>query len=595
MLQSGCPGNGGSSSFNGSLTDILVQRINQLGWTVTTGWVIEDLLGVFCLESVHLHALLFRIQWAWTFVIHRHVQHRESFQSFCQVDRELTRQDLLGLEDYSIGILTRHLNGSSFANDVVWRWSEEGSDQCRFCGEPDSVFHRLWTCPASADLRDRMDPTVLEFHQSFPAVLSVHGWTLKSPYWLEWLRYLDALSSGIPSPCRSLPSGGIVDLFTDGSCYWQHESRYRLAAWAVVLAPPLDFSPDPQGCHVLAASPLGGICQTSFRAELQAFLVALDFACRDRLFVRVWTDCLSLTTRFKMLVSGLSQPKRSQANSDLWFAICERVEVLGQDHIQVVKVPAHENTIESADAFENWMITCNNCADRAAKAANLGRSEAVWSLWERHMAAVERNRTIGLAVREHMVAVAERWTGDWKQSAPAGCETKRSVRVHAPSWPVTNSLVVVKPTFRRLFGETFLRKVEAWFDQLWTVTEPVRWVSYAQLFLSYQLTCRDCGVWKQSGKWYVLGQTEGSTGEQFRFSSLCKYFRLMLQQYLKDCGVKYQTMATRPFSQMLQCHIGCLGLPIQLIKQQEVERWLESKLSRPLRGSSSKLVLPMAI
>ena len=92
----------------------------------------------------------------------------------------------------------------------------------------------------------------------------------------------------------------------------------------------------------------------------------------------------------------------------------------------------------------------------------------------------------------------------------------------------------------------------------------------------------------------MLGETEGTTGEQFRFASLCKFFRLMLQQFMKDCGIKFRSASTRPFSQMLQCHVGCLGLPIRLVKQQEVERWLETNVVRPLRGSSSKLVLPFA-
>lgn len=381
-----------------------------------------------------------------------------------------------------------------------------------------------------------------------------------------------------------------MDIFTDGSCFWQHESRYRLAAWSVVLAPPLDFSPKPQACQVLAAAPLGGLCQTAFRAELQAFLVALDFACRDRVFVRVWTDCQSISTKFRMITSGISVPTWTHANSDLWFEILERVALLGKDMIQVVKVPAHEDSHQAQNAFENWMNVCNDCADRAAKEANQNRPPSLWSLWGRHMEAVETNRHFGKVVRDHMVAVAKHW----KETRDEVVGARRGLGIPAPSWPATESLQVSKQTFRRQFGAAYLSKIGQWFDTLWAVTEPVRWVSYAQLYISYQLHFRDFGVWKKSGRWYVLGETEGTTGEQFRFASLCKFFRLMLQQFMKDCGIKFRSASTRPFSQMLQCHVGCLGLPIRLVKQQEVERWLETNVVRPLRGSSSKLVLPFA-
>ena len=182
LLECGSPCRDPFACSGGSVSDILLQRIHMLGWRVSEGWEIHDSIGSFLLQKVHRQALLFRINWAWTFVIHRHVQHRESLVAFDQVDRELTRADLFGLDDYSVGILSRHLNGSSFANDVTWKWSADGSDCCRLCGACDSVFHRLWCCPAADDLRQAVDPEVLRYHECFPLVLSVHGWTLKSPY-----------------------------------------------------------------------------------------------------------------------------------------------------------------------------------------------------------------------------------------------------------------------------------------------------------------------------------------------------------------------------------------------------------------------------
>ena len=583
----------GESYVPGGLSEILLQRIHQLGWHVEGTGLVRDSLGVFCLRTVHIQHLLFRVSWAWTLVIHRHVLHRSSLVDFHLVDRELTRRDVCCLEDYDQGILRRFLNGSVTANDVTWKWSESGTDCCRMCGMADSAYHRLWLCSASDDLRAQLDDVVLEHFACFPQVLSVHGWTLASPYWPEWIRYLTSIPDGIPSPLCPVPQGRILDLFTDGSCYWPQESRYRLAAWSVVLAPPLDFAPASAECTVLAAAPLGGACQSASRAELQAFLVALDFGCQANAYTRIWSDCQGVLTRFRLLASGLVTLRRHHANRDLWVQVLDRVAVLGLEKVQTVKVPAHENLDAADSAFESWVSIGNSSADNAAKGANLQRSSKDWMLWERHMLAVERNRSIGNSVRAHISRVADRWTQDWKNQRAEKGGPPRRTRVPAPEWSPTMALVFRQTTFHKQFGEDYANKILPWFNSLWSASVPTRWISYAQLYTLYQLNFKDAGVWKEKNRWYVFAKYPGSTGEQFRYSQLCKYFRLMIQQLLKDCGVKFSSSSTRPDSGMIQCHVGCLGLPLMPKLHLEVEQWLESKLSRPLRGTSTKLALPM--
>ena len=577
------------------LSEILLQRIHQLGWKMDSVGCVQDTLGTFCLRSIHIQHLLFRIQWAWTLVIHRHVCHRPSLCAFDLVDREMTRRDVLFLDDYSQGILRRHLNGSVIANDVTWRWSDSGASSCRMCGQPDSVYHRLWTCEASADLRAQLEDSVIRYFDVFPQVLSVHGWTLCSPYWTEWLGYLMSLSVGIPPPNQALPEGQIVDLFTDGSCFWPCESRYRLAAWSVVLAAPLDFAPCSSQCSVLAAAPLGGVCQSASRAELQAFLVALNFGFRAGAFTRIWSDCQSVLNRFRLLTSGVATLRRHHANRDLWSQILELVEAMGLERVQTVKVPAHEDQEATTNAFDSWVTLSNSCADTAAKGANLQRAPTVWALWERHMLAVEKNRSIGCSIRDHMIKVANRWTQDWKTKGGEAEGPRRSVRVPTPLWPQSTALQLQKDTFRKQFGQAFTGRMLDWFNSLWSASVPTRWISYAQLYTLYQLHFGDAGVWKQKRKWHIFAECPGSTGEQFRFGQLCKYFRLMVQQLLKDCEVAYCSFSTRPDSQMIQCHVGCLGLPLLPKLHLEVEQWLERKLLRPLRGSSTKLALPLAV
>ena len=248
----------------GSLHEILLQRIHQLGWRVVSETAVADSFGVFDLRDTPMQSLHFRMQWAWTRVVAQKVAHRPSLQNFVKVDRGATKLGLQEVGAWEQGVLRRHLNGACTANDRACFWSTNGSTACVLCGQLDSIAHRLWSCSGTAGLRAKVSDFVLAHASSFPEVLSVHGWTLASPYWFEWVQALLELPSAVPSPLKSLPANQIVDLFTDGSCLWPDQPRYRLASFAVVWAEPLSFAPSASQCSVLAAAGLSGVIQTAY-------------------------------------------------------------------------------------------------------------------------------------------------------------------------------------------------------------------------------------------------------------------------------------------------------------------------------------------
>ena len=579
----------------GSVSEILLQRIHCLGWRVRSDHELEDCFGVFHLRDVPLQELSFRAHWAWTSVVARQVSHRSSLQAFGQVDRQLTAEGLREFEDYDQGILRRHLNGTTITNSSTCYWSDTGDASCQFCGSLDSVAHRLWTCPASVQFREALPSVVLDFAHQFPEVLSLHGWTLASPLFGTWISALMALPSEVPPSISRLPCGGIVDLFVDGSCLWQDQPRYRLASWAVVLSAPLSFSHGFGQCSVLSAQPLSGVLQSSYRAELMALRVACCYAAEAQAHARVWTDCQSVLSRFLALTQGTKCLAPNSPHADLWTAILESVHGCLGGKVEVIKVPAHQALESAQDAFEDWIYTGNSAADEAARQANANRPPEFWQLWECHMKAVERNREIGQLVRHHIVRVARFWTT--ATEVPVQHEAVpilRRKRLPACEWHGRRLVQTECQSFKKIFGERFHQAITGWFDSVWDADTEVAWISFAQLYILYQQQCQDCGVVKVANRWLVVGEVDGFTPEQYRFSCLVKWFRLMIQALFKSAGFRVNTCTTRPRSSYLQCHVGCLAVPLKPELLEQVERWLSDALLRPIRGGGIHLELPRA-
>ena len=128
------------------------------------------------------------------------------------------------------------LNGSHFTQDVV-SFSQPGvGPECIYCGSTDSRFHRFWQCEFFQAQREEFPPALWQLIPTLPEVLTSFRWSLKPHTATAWLTLLAQVQ--IHSPPRFLAAeDGVVNLFTDGSCLFQHDSDCRFAAWSVVYAP----------------------------------------------------------------------------------------------------------------------------------------------------------------------------------------------------------------------------------------------------------------------------------------------------------------------------------------------------------------------
>ena len=575
------------SSAQASISAVLCHRVHQLGWRLLSQGVVHDRLGSFRVTDCSLGELRLRVEWAWHDVVASSVAHRLDFGGFERVDVGSTVRGLRCLPLVDQAAMRALLNGTTFTNRHAYHWSSDGTLLCPACAGVDGLYHKYWGCPFVADLLQNVPPEVVEVVHKLPEWARDRGWTVSAANVVEWRRYLLGLPHALDFQQAQLVTAGTLDLFTDGSCLFGSDPSFRLAAWSVCVALP-SASLSQTRFQVVSAAPLRGLVQTAYRAELFALYAALCFADHTGSDCRIWTDCLGVYNRFKLLTMGRKALVTNSPHADLWALILEVVNRLGTDRVVVAKVTAHVSPADLDDDVEKWLARGNQSADGAAKQANVDRSPAVWSLWHELVQETARLRRVGNDIRNHMVAVNRRWLAYSTSLNVPVVHRTRVANLPPMKWVHPATLPVVKGLFRRYFGVEFAMKVSKWWLSLVHPSAEPSWISFAQLYVDWQLNTGSAGVTKFGRKWHVYG-VAGDVPEQKAFRVRCKHFRLMLQQFAKDAGISFATCTGRPQSDWLQCHIGCASVAADSQRIQAVETWLKRKVPKPIFGHGISL------
>ena len=263
------------------------------------------------------------------------------------------------------------LAGALFTQNAHAHWNE-GDGGCKWCGLPDSLYHRYYECCNTLDLRTKHAPDVVANLGFIPNAMALRSWALLPPTHLLWLRLLDSIPRAVPSLAGKFRVGVVNEVFTDGSCLWQADPSLRLTSWGAVLAGR--YTPDWSFQHggILGAGPVPGLCQTAYRGELFALAFVLHHAALSGSRVKIYCDCLGVVNRYHLLTQGTVTLKSTAASADLWTWVLESLDRLGAGMVEVVKVPAHRRLTQAKTRREAWSIWHNNVVDNVAKAANLG-------------------------------------------------------------------------------------------------------------------------------------------------------------------------------------------------------------------------------
>ena len=575
-----------------SLHEIVCQRLHQFDFSVLSSGCLLDFLGEFDVTTCSFAEVVFRVMRQWHLIVASSLQHRPSLAAFAQVSVSDTRVAYRKFSNFEQGVLRRWMTGAFLTNDVAWRWSASGSQQCPKCHALDSPDHRLWHCPYSASVRRQFDPVLLASASQSPDVCRLHGWTLSAPSSDAWLVYLAQLPV-VPSFHAVDLCPGRLELFTDGSCYCQADVGCRVAAFSVVYSPGIQSAPSVGSLVPICAQPLGGVLQVAYRAELMAVLAAVQFSVDRRRSARIWSDCLGVVRRFYAHFVQRVPIRTNQAHADLWLQLQSLLQEVPDGFIVVCKVQGHGSLGMDATDVDLWLQQGNAAADTAAKTANLCRPVRVWDLWSQMVDEQWDLSAQGDLVRKLILEVSALW-GDEAPSKPVAqlaVQPTRVTKEFEMKWCADAGLTPVKPTFCRLFGQQFSQEVQMWLQTVVVPGAQLRWVSFIQLYFSFQLMFKPISVLNAGRKWTVVRGVGALLQNHVAFNKRVKSFRLMLQQFLKDCNVQFRTATLRPDSEMIACHRGCISIPYCRSNWGVVEQSLGSQMQSPATGQGKNLAL----
>ena len=281
---SGLPANGP--------TAILADRVARLGWKVGGNGLVQDGLGTFSLLHTGWDEVYLRMSLGWGTVLQAAVGHRSSFEGIDQMDLFELHRALRKFGDLDLAFLRCHLDGTLYTQNGRAKFQAGVDDTCPWCQQKDGFYHRTWTCAHFADCRTHLSEDQRAIIPSLPACLSLHGWPVVLPEWKCLSQFL--LSPTFvcqESPVHPAVSGGIIDLFVDGTAAWPREPKLRYAAWAVTCA---TGGPGTLPHQLVLGGHVSGLIQSAFRAELTAVVEAVRWALGRNLQVRLWSDCLAV-------------------------------------------------------------------------------------------------------------------------------------------------------------------------------------------------------------------------------------------------------------------------------------------------------------
>ncbi|CAL1168460.1 unnamed protein product [Cladocopium goreaui] len=369
---------------------------------------------------------------------------------------------------------------------------------------------------------------------------------------------------------------GAVHLFTDGSCFAQHDVQLRFAAWAVIQA-SCDGVTDYTGSRILGSGPLPGLLQSSVRAEFFAIMIALQITADHDGCVFLWTDCEAVVKRLRRLISG-SHVRVNSAHADLWHRIEEALD--GRRHkVVITRVAAHQCPDEAPSFFAEWCFRHNGLADKQAVRANFQRGEEFWDLQRRHSQATASVEFFNRTVQRVLLRISQEVV---RQEVT--CLSELPGVPQEPSVPLQPwrqlPAVSIPAAATRWYGDSMVRLLASWFwHTLTDCAAPVVWVSHFQLYTDFMLSTGHPGP-VHVGRWVDGKSVSWLSLRGFSFKQRARWFIKVLKETLRHLDVKLQMDYGKPWSQMILFHTGIIALPWPAARLSLVDDW---RSVRPLR------------
>ena len=354
----------------------MVYYLSKLGWTYHADGRIQVDANI-CLPLHSTNTAVFA-KWAlytWGQDVMLHHSDRKQLR-LLRLNPSDTRQVIAKFSETAQRQLAQDISLSYQTESQKSKWAEDATGECQYCGDTDSRHHRIYECPAAADIRQRFRDTIdwmqltgSEFHE-LPFLLQHENQQL-----LEHLHFCQPeamISQQMSDILANLPPEYIPTFYTDGALIHPHSATCRYGAYAIVMDTCMNTEQrvaevqiwrqtgtfPASLCRFASARVTGN--QTIYRAELFAVVCICEWTQNTC----VKTDNASVVSTFNqcldaVVFSQLGHRTESDLVYRLWTA-------LRTGRRSICKVKAHQEVTIQHTALEIYDILGNALADEVA-------------------------------------------------------------------------------------------------------------------------------------------------------------------------------------------------------------------------------------
>ncbi|CAL1147997.1 unnamed protein product [Cladocopium goreaui] len=260
---------------------------------------------------------------------------------------------------------------------------------------------------------------------------------------------------------------------------------------------------------------------------------------------------------------------------------------------------AHKRLHQATSQHDAWMIWHNNQVDAVAKRANLARSQEFWKCWQVHVDAVQTAAVLHRQVCELHLAVAKRSTqADREQTlddvAPPVQRPTRTFPMKFDKGEWTGEMPLA---FANEYGAGLAQRIVQWWLARTSGTSvgPVRWITFAHLYVDYQLAWGCPGPVKSGKRWLDPSTRPYLDPERHPFLHRLKWFKRCLKVLWKHTHQTEGLAFCRGEGDSIQSFVATASLQWCTASWAGAELWLSQELEKPcLRGTDSLKALPLA-
>ena len=299
--------------------------------------------------------IAYHVDIAWSDVVTRQVAHRKGMENLPSLNFSATSKHLGKFDDVDQKIICKYLSGAFAHGDKnMHRGTSDG--MCQFCHKPDSLIHRIHSCPAFDDIRVEHKHTLQWIaenckHWNATPIIPHH------PGEAQWNQIKSIVTS--PLSLNITPDQtNVRRFFTDGSCRTPLIPEAAFASWSVVedlsttddersfFAENFQKTGNRPSCFELCRrSPVRGR-QTNDRAELSAIIYAIS----QSFLVEIYTDSMYAISVLTQTLDGKPlHDSINDTNADLIQELTRAIFGRSWTHISIHHVRSHQDMQETSD------------------------------------------------------------------------------------------------------------------------------------------------------------------------------------------------------------------------------------------------------